>query len=214
MGQGLKRIGLDCWVPLDFEPPAGFKMGAGCIIEEDVAIGIDVKLGHKVILKSGTIILDDVVMGDSCQTTGICIIGNHSRIRTGSCISKSVILNDWAFVAAGVMTSHTKNIFYGRPAMEQRQLVTRIGYGAVIGSRTCMMAGVSIAPGSIVGYDSNVVGDLDTPFGMYYGNPARLKGALDEGHPWRIKIPEGYIPHEFNEALLEKYLPHYEGGLD
>lgn len=214
MSQELVRTDTGCWIPPNFTPPAGFKMGIGCVIEDDVVIGSDVRLGHRVILKSGTVIMDDVEMGDCAQTTGICIIGNHVRIRTGSCVSKSVILDDWVFVAAGVMTSHTKNIYHGRPATKPRQFITRVGYGAVVGSRTCMMAGVAIAPGSIVGYDSNVVGGLDTLFGVYFGNPARLRTVLAEDHPWRIAVPEGYVPHEFDGTLLEKYLPYYFGDQD
>lgn len=209
MRQGLVRYGGGCWVPEGFDPPSGFEMGLGCIIEDDVSIGIDVRLGHNVILKSGTRMMDDVVMGDCAQTTGVCMIGNHVRIRTGSVVSKSVILNDYAFVAAGVMTSHTKNIYYGRPQMDQRQLVTDVGYGAVLGSRTCMMAGISVAPGSIIGYDSNIVGNLSMPFGVYFGNPARLQAILEEGHQWRIEIPDDYVPYTFDRMLLKKYLPHW-----
>ena len=49
--------------------------------------------------------LDDVEIADDCVTTGISLLGNHVRVRTGSCISKAVIVDEWCFVAAGSMSS-------------------------------------------------------------------------------------------------------------
>lgn len=192
----------------DFEYPKGFRQGVGVIIESDVIVGEETTLGHNVILKSGTRIGNDVVIGDNCCTTGVCLIGNHVRIRTGSTISKGVVVDDWAFIGAGIMSSHTKNISHGRPQMEPRQLVTRIGYGAVVGSRCNLMAGITIAPGVIVGYDSNVTGDLEIPQSLYFGNPARYQQFIRV--KWRIELPDDYVPHGFDLDLLEKYLPHVQ----
>ena len=128
--------------------------------------------------------LDDVEIADDCVTTGICLLGNHVRVRTGSCISKSVIVDDWCFVAAGIMSSHTKNIYHARPNAPKKQLITRFGYGSVIGSRTNTSAGVSIAPGAIVGYGSHVTVDLTEPNGVYYNDPhpyATLQRRLETG---------------------------------
>ena len=200
------------WIAKDFKHGRNFEHGLNCIIDPDVVVGDDVRLGHDVHLKSGTRVLNDVEIADHCETTGICIIGNHVRIRTGSCISKSVVIDDWAFVAAGIMSSHTKHIYHGRPKMERRQLVTRIGYGTIIGSRTNLIAGITIAPGTIVGYNSNVVKDLDVSHGVYFGQPARFIKRLEEDDPWYIEVPDDYEPHQFDEEMLKKYLPFYKGG--
>ncbi len=145
----------------DFVHGAGFEHGLQCIIDPDVVVGDDVKLGHRVHLASGTRVLSDVEIADDCVTTGVSLLGNHVRVRTGSCISKSVIVDDWCFIAAGIMSSHTKNVYHGRPRAPRRELITRFGYGSIIGSRTNTSAGITIAPGAIVGYGSHVVVDLD-----------------------------------------------------
>jgi acetyltransferase-like isoleucine patch superfamily enzyme len=199
------------WIAKDFVCGGNFRHGLNCIIEPDVVVGDDVGLGHDVHLRSGTRILSDVDIADHCMTTGICIIGNHVRIRTASCISKSVIINDWVFVAAGIMSSHTKHIHHGRPKMEKRQLVTRIGYGAIVGSRTNLIAGITVAPGAIIGYNSNVVKDPDVPHGLYFGQPARLVKRLDKDDPWYIEVPDDYEPHQFDEEMLKVYLPFCRG---
>ena len=195
----------------DFQHGKNLTHGHFCVIEPDVVVGDDVSLGNYVMLKSGTRILNGVNMADYCKTTGACIIGNSVMIRTGSCISKGVIVDDWVFIGAGIMTSHTKHIYHGRPQAPRRQLVTRIGYGAVIGSRANMVAGVEIAPGAVVGYHSSVVKSLPMPRGIYLNSPgsiASLQRTIEPGEDLYIELPEHYERHEFNPGLLKKYLPY------
>lgn len=202
------------WIAKDFRHGGGFDHGLQCIIDPDVVAGKDVKLGHRVHLASGTRVLDDVEIADDCVTTGICIIGNHVRVRTGSCISKAVIIDDWCFVAAGIMSSHTKNIYHARPNAPKKQLITRFGYGSVIGSRTNTSAGVTIAPGAIVGYGSHVVIDLEEPNAIYYNSPkpyATLQKKLEPGDPYFVEIPGDYVRLRFDPDMLKKYLPFAEG---
>lgn len=199
------------WIAKDFVHGAGFEHGLQCIIEPDVVVGDDVRLGHRVHLASGTRFGSDIEFADDCVTTGICILGDHVRVRTASCISKSVIVEDWAFVAAGTMSSHTKNIDHARPRAPKRQLITRYGYGCVIGSRTNTSAGVTVAPGAIVGYGAHVVLDLDTPNGVYFNDPhpyATLQRVLEPDSPYYVEIPADYEPHQFEPDLLAKYLPY------
>jgi UDP-3-O-[3-hydroxymyristoyl] glucosamine N-acyltransferase len=199
------------WIAKDFRHGEGFEHGLQCIIDADVVVGNDVKLGHRVHLAGGTRVLDDVEIADDCVSTGICILGNHVRVRTGSCISKSVIVDDWCFVAAGIMSSHTKNIYHARPNAPKKQLITRFGYGSVIGSRTNTSAGVTIAPGAIVGYGSHVTVDLTEPNGVYYNDPhpyATLQRTLGPDSPYYVEIPADYVPLRFDPELLATYLPH------
>jgi acetyltransferase-like isoleucine patch superfamily enzyme len=197
------------WYPHDFAPGLNFKHGLNCIIESDVQIGSNVTLGHRVLLKSGTRILDNVVLADDCCTTGLCIIGNNAAIRTGSTISKGVIVNDWVFIGAGVMTSHTKNVYHGRPNMKPCQHVTQLGYGCIIGSRANLKAGVSVATGSIVAYGSNVMSDLTYAFSIYMGNPcARRTRLVPPYEQWKIDVPDDYVPYMFTREQLEQYLPY------
>ncbi|MBN2204351.1 MAG: hypothetical protein JW767_04940 [Thermoleophilia bacterium] len=200
------------WIAKDFVHGARFEHGLACIIDPDVVVGDDVRLGSRVHLASGTRFLDDIEFADDCVTTGVCLLGDHVRVRTGSCISKAVIVDDWAFVGAGIMSSHTKNIDHGRPRAPKRQLLTRYGYGTVIGSRTNTSAGVTIAPGAIVGYGSHVVVDLDTPNGIYYNDPhpyATLQRELARDDPYFMEVPAEFEPRQIDPDLLAKYLPNY-----
>jgi len=186
---------------------ASFSCGDNVIIEKDVIVGDNVKLGHNVTLKSGTRILDNVILGDYVKTTGLCIIGNHVSVRTGACISKAVIVNDKAFIGPGVMTNHTKNVMHMR-GMREYQMITEIGYGAVIGSMASLLAGVKIGDNVVVGAGANVCCHLLEP-GIYVGNPARWVKPLDDGYAL-----EGHTRHLFTEDMLRKYLPGWVGFLE
>lgn len=196
----------NCFFAEDFRYGKDFDYGYNCVIEPDVIVGDNVKLGHNVVLKSGTRFGDNIDFADYCCTTGICYVGNGVNIRTRSCISKSVIIEDKAFIGAGVMSSHTKNVYHHRPKMPKKQLIARIGVGAIVGSSTNLMAGIEIGANVVVGYCSNVVKDL-LEEGIYVGNPA--KRVMDLPKEWRVQIPDNYKQHEFPRAMLEKYLPYY-----
>lgn len=181
------------------------KFGQNVVIEDDVVIGPGCKIGHQCVLKSGTRMGRNVDFADLCCTTGLCYIGNDVAVRTRSTISKGVIVEDRAFIGAGVMTSHTKSIYHHRPGADRRQYITRIGMGAVIGSSSNLMAGVYVLSNVIVGYASNVVKDL-LVVGVYFGNPAKI--VLDVPMQACVDYPENWEPHAFSKEELKRYLPY------
>jgi acetyltransferase-like isoleucine patch superfamily enzyme len=182
-------------------------IGHHSVIGKDVIIGSNVKIGNFCYLKSGTRFANNIDFADYCKTTGICYVGNNVNIRTGSCISKSVIVEDKAFIGAGIMSSHTKHIYHQRPKIPKRQLITRIGYGAVIGSHTNLSAGVRIGDNVVIGYGSIVTKDF-LELGIYVGNPLRKLANV----PPEIIIPKPkeYKEHQFPKEMLAKYLPYYK----
>ncbi len=191
-----------------FQHGKNFKIGSFCVIEPDVVVGDDVVLGDYVKLKSGTHIANNVNLADYVKTTGICYIGNDVNIRTGSCVSKSVIVEDKVFIGAGIMSSHTRYIYHQRPKMPKVQHITKLGFGCVIGSRTNLTAGVTIAPNCVVGYMSNVTKSLLKPNMLYLGNPAKEWKPIDD--KMIIPIPKDYEAYQFPKDKLKKYLPYYQ----
>jgi len=207
--QWAKMLTDKTYMPTVFKHGKNFKIGNFSIIESGVRVGDNVTIGHHCLLKSGTRFADNVNFADYCKTTGICYVGNNVNVRTGSCISKSVIVEDKAFIGAAVMTSHTKHIHHQRPQMPRVQLLTRIGYGAVVGSHTNLSAGVHIGDNVVIGYGSVVIKDVLEP-AIYAGNPLRkLKELSDE---MRVTKPDGYEEHIFSDEMLAKYLPYYVKG--
>jgi len=186
---------------------SNFKCGFNVIIEDDVIVGDNGKLGHNVTLKSGTRVMNDVDLADYVKTTGICIIGNGVGARTGACISKSVIINDNAFIGPGIMTNHTRNVMHKRN-LKEVQLITRIGYGAVIGSLSSLVAGLTIGDNVVIAAGSNVYKDILEP-GIYGGNPVKKIKDIDPA--FILKKPANYREYEFDVELLKKYLAKWIG---
>jgi len=184
-----------------------FRCGENVIIEEDVVVGDDIKLGHNVTLKSGSRIMNDVTLADYVKTTGVCIIGNGVIARTGACISMSLIINDNTYIGPAIMTNHTKNVMYKRDLREV-QLITRIGYGVVIGSMASLVAGLTIGDNVVIAAASNVYKDI-LEAGIYGGNPVRKLKDIDPD--FVLDKPRDYVYHEFAEELLRKYLPNWIG---
>jgi UDP-2-acetamido-3-amino-2,3-dideoxy-glucuronate N-acetyltransferase len=185
-----------------------FKCGENVIIESDVTVGDDVHLGHNVTLKSGTVVLNNVELADYVMTTGVCIIGNNVAIRTGACISRSVIINDCVFVGPGIMTNHTRNVMHMRPAVKEVQMITNIGYGTIIGSMCQILAGINIGDNVSLAAGTNVYYDI-MESGVYGGYPLRKIKELDQS--LILKRPKDYISYSFTEEQLRKYLPKWIG---
>jgi len=181
-------------------------VGKYSVIEEDVKVGKNVTVGHHCTLKNGTIIGNNVNLGDYVKTTGLCYIGNNVNVRTDSCISKGVIVEDNVFVGGGVMSSHTRFPAHHRILLTKdigKQYISRIGYGSLIGSCVCLGAGVNIAPNTIVGYGSLVLKDIKE-CGVYVGKPAKKISEVPKG--WCITQPTLH-PFTFSGRMLQKYLP-------
>ena len=191
-----------------FKHGDNFRIGHFCIIEEDVVVGDNVTLGNYVMLKKGTRFGDDVDFADNCVTTGVCWLGNNVAARTGAIISKSNIIEDNCFIGPGVVTNHTKNVTHARKGqLEPEQLLTYISYGSIIGSQVSMLAGIYVAPQTIVGGGAVVVKDLDG-YGVYVGSPAQKK--FDLPKEYFIEEPEDVGKMYLTEEIFthfKKYLP-------
>ena len=61
------------WIAKDFKHGQGFSHGLNCIIDPDVVVGDNVRLGHPSICAAGTRFLDDIEFADDCVTTGITL---------------------------------------------------------------------------------------------------------------------------------------------
>ena len=116
-----------------------------------------------------------------------------------------MIIEDCSFIGPGIMTNHTKHVSHMRPNIPKEQLITRIGYGSIIGSCCSMTAGITIGDNVILGANCGVYKSL-LESGVYMGNPAKKTQELPEGY--YLERPADYAEHSFPVELLSKYLPH------
>lgn len=190
----------------DFEYGSGLQIGKYVVVEKDVVVGQNVTIGHRVTLKSGTVIGNNSVIDDHCITTGACYIGNNVNIRTGAIISRGTIIEDFAFIGPGVVTNHTKHVTHGRHNIVDEQLITYVGYGAIIGSQASILAGVNIDPLAIIGGGSVVIEHVKQA--VYVGAPAKPKSEIPPFY--QMDLPEDAGEMYMSSTVkshMKKYMP-------
>ena len=193
-----------------FEHGRNLRIGCYVIIEEDVKVGNNVKIGHRVTLKAGTRILDNSVIDDHCITTGACFVGNYVNVRTGAIISKATIIEDCCFIGPGVVTNHTKHVNHAREdKRELQQLVTYIGFGSVIGSQASIVAGVTIRPMTIIGAGSVVAKSIPA-MSIGLGCPCVFKRSVPSW--FLISDPPSNMGRMYREEVhrLKMYIPNLQ----
>jgi len=189
-------------VATDFQHGTNFRHGKNLVVESDVVVGDNVVLGHNVVLKSGTRFGNHIDFADYCCTTGLCILGDYVDVRTHTTISKGLIIEDKVFIGPGVMTNHTRHVPHCRPRVVQQYLVSRIGYGSIVGASCWLMAGIRIGANVVVGGGTLVVKNLDEP-GIYVGSPPRILRVL----PPEYVVSGESRPYDFGSELVARYMP-------
>jgi len=101
-------------------------------------------------------------------------IGNNVKIQNFACIYRGVKIEDDVFIGPAVTFT---NDLYPRAFIwsEEKIIPTLVKKGASIGANSTIICGITIGEYAMIGAGSVVTRDVP-PFGLAYGNPARLKG--------------------------------------
>ena len=142
------------------------KIGAFCIIEEDVIVGENVEIQNYVLLKKGTRIGDNCYVDSYVRSSGDNIIGNNVTLRFGSTIARQVFIEDDVFISPNVMT------VYSLPD-GSKSSGTYIKKGAFIGTAAVIGPSVLIEQNVVIGTNSFVNKDCLVEGGVYAGVPAK-----------------------------------------
>jgi len=143
------------------------------IVETD-QIGEGTKIWHFVHIR------ENAKIGKNCNI-GKCVyidkdveIGNNVKIQNFATIYKGVKIEDDVFIGPSVTFT---NDLYPRAFIwsEDKIIPTLVKRGASIGANATIVCGVTIGEYAMIGAGSVVTRDVP-PFGLVYGNPAKLKG--------------------------------------
>lgn len=144
-----------------------FRMGRFCIIEKDCQVGENVEIGDYVKLMPGTVIGNNCKLDDYVNTSGYCEIGNNVRIKRCTMIGQATRIEDNVRVMSHITTTRVRKL-----NVDNLEEWITIKEGAIIGSHSCLLAGITIGEKAIIGMGAVVVKDCE-PGGVYIGNPAR-----------------------------------------
>lgn len=151
------------------------------------------EVSEKAVIGDGTSIWHHAQIREYAQIGRNCIIGKGVYVDVGVCIGENVKIQNYVSVYRGVTIED--GAFIGphvcftndlRPRAvnpdgslktdkDWMLVETRIGRGASIGANATIRCGVRIGEWAIVGAGSVVTHDIP-PYGLVYGNPARLRG--------------------------------------
>lgn len=143
------------------------------IVESD-KIGDGSKIWHFVHIREKADIGTNCNIGKSVYIDTEVKIGDNVKIQNFSTIYKGVEIENDVFVGPSVVFT---NDLYPRSFIwtEERIVKTIVKKGSSIGANSTIICGITVGEYSLIGAGSVVTKDVP-PFGLIFGNPARLKG--------------------------------------
>ncbi len=144
------------------------------IVDEGAVIGEGTRIWHFCHVMKGARLGRDCVIGQNVFIGAEVVVGDRVKIQNNVSVYTGVTLEDEVFVGPSVVFT---NVRTPRSHVSRRHAFepTRIGRGATLGANATIVSGVTVGEYAFVGAGAVVTRDVP-PFGLVYGNPARLKG--------------------------------------
>ena len=137
-----------------------------------------------------------VNIGAFCEIGENVKIGDGTRIGAMSFIPEGVTIEEDCFIGPRCTFANDKF----PPSGKDKWLKTRVKKGARIGAGVCVLPGITIGTGAIVGMGSTVTHDVKA-YDVVAGNPAKT---LKTGKAGGLHLPSGSTRPQFNEIHRKK----------
>ena len=143
------------------------------VVESD-EIGEGTKIWHFVHIRENSRIGERCNIGKSAYIDTGAQIGSDVKIQNFVSVYRGVKIADDVFIGPSV--TFTNDLFPRSFCWSDEKVVpTFVGKGASIGANSTIVCGVTIGEYSMIGAGTVVSSDVP-PFGLVFGNPARLRG--------------------------------------
>ena len=143
------------------------------VVEENVEIGEGTRIWHFAHIRKGAKIGKNCNIGKDVYIDVGVEIGNNVKIQNGVSVYHGVKVEDDVFLGPHMTFT---NDLYPRAFNEDWEVVpTLVKKGVSIGAHATIVCGVTIGEYAMIGAGAVVTKDVP-PFGLVFGNPARLKG--------------------------------------
>lgn len=179
------------WIHYD-EISAGAKIGEKSIIRsetviyENVSIGEGFEGGHRILIREGTRIGRNVKIGTNAVIDGDVIIGNEVNIQTGVYIPPKCVIEDNVFIAPRVCFTNDKY-----PPSKRLEGVT-VKNGAILGANCTLISGITIGEGAVVAAGAVVTKDVPN-YTVVGGVPAKVISKREHFNDKKVLWEKGFI---------------------
>lgn len=140
-----------------------------------------VNIGRGTQIWQFVVVLKEAVIGKNCNINCNVFIendvsvGNNVTVKSGVQLWDGVSIEDNCFIGPNV--TFTNDLVPRSKVYPERFVRTVLRKGCSIGANSTLIGGIEIGEGALIGAGSVVTKDVE-PFGVYYGNPAKLKGHI------------------------------------
>ncbi len=153
-------------------------------VAENAVVGEGTKIWHQAQIRENVKIGSHCNIGKGVYIDKDVTIGNGVKIQNGVSIYKGVELEDDVFV--GPYCSFTNDLRPRSFLSDWEVIPTLLRKGCSIGANATILCGVTLGEYCMIAAGT-VVTDDTLPYGLYLGNPARLKGFVGKnGHELTI----------------------------
>lgn len=153
------------------------RIRSGTVIYAGSKIGDNLQTGHNVIIREKNVIGDDFYIWSNSMVDYGCIIGNNVKIHSNVYVAQFTVIEDNVFLAPGVMIAN--DLHPGCKYSGKCLKGPTIKRGAKIGVNVTLLPRVTIGEHCLVGAGSVVTEDIP-PRSVAYGNPAKVRGSIDD----------------------------------
>lgn len=156
-------------------------------------------IGHNTRIWAFVHILNNVSIGSNCNVCDHCFIeqhvtiGHNVTVKSGIYIWEGVTIEDNVFLGPNVVFTNDVRPRSKRYVSVQSTLIKE---GASVGANSTILAGITIGKYCMTGIGSVITRDVPD-HALVYGNPARIRGWVDE-HGQKLK------PHSATEWISEE----------
>ena len=180
----------------------------GTVVYSGCTIGERLETGHNVVIREDCVIGDDVSIWSNTVIDPGTVIGHRVKIHCNCYVAKYTVIGDDAYLGPGVSIANDWSP--GQQGSREVRSGPSIGAGVQLGVNATVLPFVRIGEGALVGAGSVVTRDVE-PGSVAFGNPARMRGRVEDLTPVEQRVDGADSPAAHRYSWREQDAPPGEG---